>query len=43
MYQYDTVVAALNGLKSRGFSLDFNIAFDKLICSNSGTCLNPLE
>ncbi|HRD56915.1 MAG TPA: phosphoribosylpyrophosphate synthetase [Ferruginibacter sp.] len=43
MYQYDTVVAALNGLKSRGFSLDFNIAFDKLICSNSGTCLNPLD
>jgi len=43
MYQYDTVVAALNGLKQRGYTLDFNIAFDKLICAENDACLNPGE
>src|SRR6218665_2946620 len=43
MYQYDTVVAALNGLKQRGYTLDFNIAFDKLICNDNNACLNPSE
>lgn len=43
MENYETVVAALNGLKQRGYTLDFNIAFDKLACNNTGTCLNPDE
>jgi hypothetical protein len=43
MHSYDTVVAALQGLKSRGYDRNFNIAFDKLMCSESGTCLNPNE
>lgn len=43
MYQYDTVVAAINGLKERGYNLDFNIAFDKLICVQNDYCLNPGE
>ncbi|MFT3980668.1 MAG: phosphoribosylpyrophosphate synthetase [Ferruginibacter sp.] len=43
MHQYDTVVAALNGLKQRGYTLDFNIAFDKLICADNNACLNPAE
>lgn len=43
MENFDTVVAALNGLKARGFTLDFNIAFDKIICRDSGVCLNPNE
>lgn len=43
MENYETVVAALNGLKQRGYTLDFNIAFDKLTCSNTGACLNPDE
>ena len=43
MFTYDTVVAALNGLKERGYTLDFNLAFDKLICRENGICLNPLE
>lgn len=43
MENYETVVAALAGLKARGFTLDFNIAFDKIICNNSGLCLNPHE
>ncbi len=43
MYQYDTVVAAINGLKERGYSLDFNIAFDKITCVQNDHCLNPSE
>lgn len=43
MYQYDTVVAAINGLKERGYTLDFNIAFDKIICVQNDHCLNPAE
>ncbi len=43
MENYDIVVAALKGLKSKGFSLDFNIAFDKIICNENGLCLNPNE
>ena len=41
MYTYDTVVAAINGLKERGYSIDLNLAFDKLICSKSGVSLEP--
>ena len=43
MHSYDTVVAALDGLKARGYNLNFNVAFDKLMCSETGTCLNPHE
>lgn len=43
MHNYDTVVDALNGLKSRGYTINFNIAFDKLICSDNRICLNPQE
>ncbi|MEO6718962.1 MAG: phosphoribosylpyrophosphate synthetase [Ferruginibacter sp.] len=43
MENYDTVVAALQGLKSKGYTLDFNIAFDKITCNENGVCLNPDE
>jgi len=43
MHTYDTVVDAINGLKQRGYKIDFNIAFDKLICSENKHCLNPSE
>ena len=43
MENYETVVAALNGLKAKGYSLDFNIAFDKIICDDTDICLNPHE
>jgi hypothetical protein len=43
MHNYDTVVDALNGLKARGYTVNFNIAFDKLICSDNRVCLNPHE
>ena len=43
MESYDTVVDALNGLKARGYTVNFNIAFDKLMCSDNKICLNPNE
>ncbi|MDB5202824.1 MAG: phosphoribosylpyrophosphate synthetase [Ferruginibacter sp.] len=43
METYDTVVAALNGLREKGYTLDFNIAFDKLQCVQNNECLNPAE
>lgn len=43
MESYDTVVAALNGLKARGYTINFNIAFDKLLCSENTVSLNPDE
>ena len=43
MKNYDTVSSALNSLKARGYTKDFNIAFDKLICNNTNECLNPHE
>jgi len=43
MTAYDTVTDALKGLKSKGYTVDFNIAFDKIICSDNKICLNPNE
>ena len=43
MTAYDTVTDALKGLKSKGYTVDFNIAFDKIICSDNKICLNPSE
>ncbi|MEP6582844.1 MAG: phosphoribosylpyrophosphate synthetase [Ginsengibacter sp.] len=40
MPDYDTVSSALNTLKQRGYTTDFNIAFDKLICNETKLCLN---
>ena len=41
MKTYDTITEALKDLKVRGFTIDFNIAFDKLICSKNEILLNP--
>lgn len=43
MKNYDTLVEALNDLQSQGYTTDFNIAFDKVQCKATGTCLNPSE
>jgi hypothetical protein len=43
MESYETVVAAIEGLKARGYTTNFNIAFDKIMCSDTGACLNPHE
>ena len=41
MKNYDTVTEAVQDLTARGYSVNFNIAFDKLICSENKICLNP--
>jgi hypothetical protein len=43
MHNYDTVVEALNGLKARGYTLDFNIAGNTIICQQYNYCLNVNE
>lgn len=43
MQYYDTVVAALTGLKAKGYTLDFNISFDSIKCDEHNICLNPHE
>lgn len=43
MQAYDNMVTALNDLKLRGFTTDFNLLFDELQCSTSGTRLQPEE
>ena len=32
MYNYDTVSEAVNGLRSRGYDLDFATRYDSLVC-----------
>ncbi|MEO6582864.1 MAG: hypothetical protein ABIO05_00985 [Ferruginibacter sp.] len=41
MYNYDTVVEAINGLKERGYTIDFNLDNDRIICANKIHCLAP--
>jgi hypothetical protein len=41
MYSYDTVTEAIEGLRKRGYNIDFNINFNQLVCSNNVHCLNP--
>jgi hypothetical protein len=43
MQAYDTLLAAINGLRAEGYNLDFNINFDSLLCQQSGICLNPAQ
>jgi hypothetical protein len=43
MDNYDTVTEALAGLKVKGYTLDFNIAFDKIICPDNNFTLHPDE
>src|SRR5215831_8504125 len=43
MHAYDTLLDALNGLKQRGFDIDFNLAFDHVKCVETGVCLIPSQ
>jgi hypothetical protein len=43
MEDYQTVVEALNGLKQRGFTLDFNLANDTLHSSSENIYLQPAD
>jgi hypothetical protein len=41
MYSYDTVTEAINGLKVRGYILDFNLEENELICFNPSLRVHP--
>lgn len=43
MPAYETVTEALKDLKARGYTTDFNLAFDQIKCSDTGKCLSPSE
>lgn len=43
MPAYYSLVDALNDLKKRGYTTDFNLAFDKVKCAKTGVCLSPAE
>jgi hypothetical protein len=41
MYTYETVTEAINGLKQRGYTLDFNLEENELICFEPSLRLHP--
>lgn len=41
LHAYDTAVEALNDLKTRGYTVDFNMAFNKLVSLEKGHELEP--
>ncbi len=43
MYTYDTLSEAISGLKERGYTIDFNIVADKLVCHHTPVSLAPQE
>ncbi len=43
MYTYDTVSQAVNGLKERGYSIDFNLEYDCIVCHKTPVSLLPNE
>jgi len=43
MYSYDTVSQAINALKQRGFTLDFNLEVDSIVCHETPVTLMPSE
>lgn len=43
MFTYETVTEAINGLKQRGYTLDFNLEENGVICFNPSLRLHPEE
>jgi hypothetical protein len=43
MYTYDTVTAAINGLKQRGYTVDFNLSENCLVCNNDKFNVDDFE
>lgn len=43
MQTYENMVDALNDLKQRGYTIDFNLAFDHVKCQSTGVCLAPSQ
>ena len=43
MYVYDTLAEAVNGLKQRGYTIDFNVEADRVYCSTTSLSLKPAD
>jgi hypothetical protein len=43
MFTYDTVSQAVNGLKQRGYVIDFNLESDRIICHETPLSLTAAE
>ena len=43
MYAYDTVSEAVNGLRERGYEIDFNLANDCIECQARSIILKPQD
>jgi hypothetical protein len=43
MYSYDTVAEAVNGLKQRGYTIDFNLEADRIFCDKTPLSLKPAD
>jgi hypothetical protein len=43
MIAYDTITEGLADLKARGYTIDFNLAFDRLMCRETGIFLYPSD
>jgi len=43
MYSYDTVTDAVKGLKDRGFTVDFNLLENCLVCNDTRFDVNDFE
>ena len=43
MFTYDTVTQAVNGLKQRGYTIDFNLEADRISCTKTPLVLSPAD
>jgi hypothetical protein len=43
MFAYDTVTEAVNGLKQRGYTIDFNLEADQISCKETPLALRAAE
>jgi len=43
MFTYDTVAEAVNGLKQRGYTIDFNLEADNICCTKTPLTLTPSD
>jgi hypothetical protein len=43
MYSYDTVVEAVDGLRKRGFDVDFNLEADRIFSPGAGKGFKPAD
>lgn len=43
MYAYDTVSQAVEGLRKRGYTIDFNLRYDCIVCHETPISLMPNE